>query len=206
MRPAVAGPLETKAMVVELVTTERWCRDTWQWERMHECYHEDSHVVVSWFDGTGRQFVDASREMVEAGLRSIHLLGPSSVDVLGTRAVVDTGCTINVRRRVDAVDVDIVSFARLRSKVEQDDAGAWRMRSLQAVFQKDMLQPVVAGETPPIDRTKLASYRPSYRFLAYSDALSGYDVSNDLPGFDRPDSAQKLFEEERDWLNGAEER
>jgi hypothetical protein len=39
--------------------------------------------------------------------------------------------------------------------------------------------------------------------LAYYFIVRGYDVNPDMPGDDRPDSADTLLAEAFEWLNGA---
>jgi hypothetical protein len=60
---------------------------------------------------------------------------------------------------------------------------------------------VVPGEPIPIDRQRLATLPASYRMLAYYFIVRGYDVNPDMPGDDRPDSADTLHTEALDWLN-----
>lgn len=189
--------------IIRLAQNERLFRDTWQWEKMHKLYHADSHVRVSWFDGTGADFVDASRASAERGQRSFHLVGPTSVEILGDRAIADTGCAIHVRSTIEGVEVDICGYARHRSMVEKID-GEWKLRSFRAVYQKDTMQPVIPSEVIPVDRDRLLSYRPSYRYLAYSVAARGAEPSQHLPGIDRPETIEAVVAEEEAWLRQAE--
>ncbi|MFR7811888.1 MAG: hypothetical protein ACLU4N_23045 [Butyricimonas faecihominis] len=52
-----------KAAIKELVEFERFCRDNALWDEMARCYAVDSHVNISWYQGTGRGFAEASSKM-----------------------------------------------------------------------------------------------------------------------------------------------
>ena len=49
--------------ILELIQFERFCRDNALWDSMRSCFAEDSRVNISWFDGTGEEFVKSSEEM-----------------------------------------------------------------------------------------------------------------------------------------------
>lgn len=44
-----------KTAIKELVEFERFCRDNALWDEMARCYAVDSHVNISWYQGTGRR-------------------------------------------------------------------------------------------------------------------------------------------------------
>ena len=75
-RPMPANPQQAldKAAIRELVEFERYCRDNALWDEMKKCYTEDSHVKISWFEGTGHGFVDASSKWTEYGISLIFSL------------------------------------------------------------------------------------------------------------------------------------
>ena len=49
--------------VSQLVLRERVSRDLGLWEQMRDCFHDDSVVRISWFSGSGPEFVRRSIEM-----------------------------------------------------------------------------------------------------------------------------------------------
>lgn len=53
--------LRNKADIQELIQFERFCRDNYLWEGMLQCFSKDSRVNISWFDGTGEEFVESSK-------------------------------------------------------------------------------------------------------------------------------------------------
>jgi hypothetical protein len=171
---------------------------------MLDCYHEDSRVYLSWFDGTAAGFVDASRKMgEEPGGHAIHELGPTLVTVRGDRALADTGCAILMRRMFGGVECDLTSYCRHRSRVERLD-GTWRLRTLAGVYEKNTLVPVVPGTIPALDTQRLAGYRQSYHYQCYYREDQGKVPFFDRPGLDRPDLVDNLVKADETWLGGAD--
>ena len=194
-----------KAAITRLAADERMARDTGQWDLMHASYHDESHVRVFWFNGTGHDFIEASRNMTAPGQKwssSIHVVGPTSVKLQGGRAIADTGCTVHGRLVITNVEIDHTIFVRHRSMVERDGDGAWKLRSFRACYQRDAFTPTIPGETLPIDKERLATFRQSYKFMSAFMDLMGAEADRTLPGIDRPDLIDALIAEEEAWLAG----
>ena len=49
--------------VKELIEFERFCRDNALWDEMKKCYAPGAAVDISWYQGSGYGFVDASGKM-----------------------------------------------------------------------------------------------------------------------------------------------
>lgn len=47
-----------KMSIVDLIVRERIARDGGQWDEMASCWHPESTIEVSWFKGSGTQFID----------------------------------------------------------------------------------------------------------------------------------------------------
>lgn len=196
---------QAKAAIAELAANERMYRDTGQWDLMHDAYYDESHVRVSWFNGSGHDFVEGSRVRVRAGEKwsnAVHLVGPTTIQLNGDRAIADTGCTVNARRLVEGVELDNTLFVRHRSMVERGPDRTWKLRSFRAVYERDVLAPVVPGEFIKIDTERLATYRRSYRFHCYLLELAGGTPDDSLPGVDRPELVDAVIAEDEAWLAG----
>jgi hypothetical protein len=50
----------------------------------------------------------------------------------------------------------------------------------------------------------LATYRPSYRFLAWDLRRKGYEIAEDLLGDDRPIEVARQYADELAWLHTTE--
>lgn len=191
--------------IADLIRRERLYRDLGRWEELADLYIDDSHVRTTWFDGTGRQFAAASKEMAEQRSRhSKHPIHPAEIRVHGGRAVCESLAEILNRDRLEGVLVDTTQYCRFISKVQRVD-GTWRLVSFEAIYQKDTIVPVYPGDVPPIDRDEMESYRPGYRIWAYMLARKGYDVPQDdrIVSEDRPDLVARLYREHDQWLAAA---
>lgn len=191
--------------VTQLVLRERQSRDRGWWERMADCFAEDSVVDMSWFDGSGAEFVRQSQRMSEGGWGglSVHRLSPPAVRVEGHRALAELPLAIEFRITVDGVEADLASYCRSQYRARRTD-GSWRIARITSIYERDTLTPVVPGTQLGIDPEILTSYRPSYRFLAWYQSRLGLDLRSDLLGDDQPDPVARQYEAEAAWLAAAE--
>ena len=189
-------------IITQLVLHERQGRDRGWWEQMAACFHPDSSVSLSWFNGNGLDFVARSRVMSESGLRPLHRLSPPVVHVNGTRGFVELPAAIEVRFPVEGVEADLISYSRLLYRVEHRALG-WRILSLNAVYERDTLAPAIPGTVLTVDVERFARFRQSYRCLAYHISLRGQIAADDLYGDDQPDRANALYDDIRQWLQAA---
>lgn len=192
-----------KAEIAEVVQTERAARDQAQWARMLDTYHPDAVVDLSWFHGSGPDFVAASQRQFESGRHSAHQMGPTLVTLQGDRALAHTPCAVTARTHLDGVEVEVITHSRLHERVQRRD-GAWRIARKGIVYLRDALAVVNPSERVAVDAQRLAAYRPSYRFLSYLLAHVGQPPRLDLPGIDQPETIQPLIDSDNAWLGGAD--
>ena len=185
--------------ITQLVVRERESRDLCLWNRMASCFFEDSLVDISWFRGTGKEFVEASKGMFERGMRAKHRLGPVLVTLNGDRAVASLSGIIDIPQTVDGVELTLSSHALFLYRVEKR-TGEWGLMSFGAIYRRDELIPATPGQSVTIPPEDLAGYRSSYRNLSWSLAQTGYTVNNDLPGEDRPETVSAIMEAVFGWV------
>jgi|SRR5665213_1104379 len=106
--------------ISQLVLLERESRDLGRWQRMRTCFHPDSRVKISWFNGTGPEFVEGSIDMARRGVLAKHRLGPPLVRLAGNRAVTSLSAIIDVQDTVAGVEVQLSSHARLFFRTEKE--------------------------------------------------------------------------------------
>ncbi len=186
--------------ITQLVLHERQGRDRGWWEQMAACFHPDSSVSLSWFDGTGADFVTRSRAMSEAGLRPLHRVAAPVVHVAGSRGFVELPAAIEVRFPIGGVEADLISYSRLIYRVERREL-SWKISSLTAIYERDTLAPAIPGTTLDVDSAQFTRFRPSYRCLAYHISLRGAPVRDDLLGDDQPERTNALYDKILDWLH-----
>ncbi|MFJ8844778.1 nuclear transport factor 2 family protein [Streptomyces cyaneofuscatus] len=187
--------------ITQTVLRERQGRDRGWWDRMKACYWPDSTVSLSWYEGDGPGFVDASAAMAGRGDASVHRLSPPVVQVVGGRAFVEVPAAIEVRTAVDGVTADLVSRTRILYRLERRD-GRWGIVALDCVYERDTLTPAFPGGQLTVRPEDLAPYRPSYAVLAWHLARRGYEVGADLLGDDRPERTAAFYAETMEWLQG----
>ena len=184
--------------ITQLILQERESRDLGHWEAMRACFHPDSKVRISWFRGSGADFVTGSEDMARRNVLAKHRLTPLRVRVSGDRAVVTFPAIIDIPVRIKGVDMYLASHARFvyRTERRQDK---WGIVSFDAIYMRDELTPAIPGQSVSIDMNEVKSFRPSYRLLSYYLSTQGYAVDADLAGEDRPELAQALLREVYAW-------
>ncbi len=129
------------------------------------------------------------------------MLGGTSVEVVGERAVAQTKMQILQRGLVHDVEVDITCWGRFFDFFERVD-GRWLLYSRQPIYELDRMTPVDASVTDlKLDREKLDAYPEGYRHLAYLQSLMGFPVKRDMPGLRGPEVEALLARGDR-WLQG----
>jgi hypothetical protein len=185
--------------ITQLILRERESRDMARWETMRECFHPDSIVKISWFNGSGPDFVSGSIDMAKRGMFAKHRLAPVLVTLAGNRAVASLTAIIDIPRVIDGVDLILSAHGRFIYRAERRD-DVWRILSFECIYMRDELTPAILGQTISIDPAEVEGFRPSYRNLAWCLMKTGYEVDQNLPGEDRPETVKALIEEVNDWV------
>jgi hypothetical protein len=193
-------PADDQRAIRDLV--ENWVvwRDAGDWERFATVWHDDGVMMATWFQGPAADFIRVSREGFERGVRILHFLGGTSVDLAGERAIAQTKMTITQRTTVEGVECDVVCTGRFYDFVERRD-GRWGMVLRQPIYEIDRLTPVSGGRGPELDGDLLTQFPSGYRHLAYIQTRIGYDVKRDMPGLTGPE-VEDLYRRGADWLAG----
>jgi SnoaL-like domain len=194
---------DDRQAIADLVRMERFHRDRRRWDELADDYIEDSRVKTTWFEGTGREFAAASRDMARRGRESIHLITPTEIRVDGDRALSESHAQIHNRSVIEGVEVDMVQYCRFFSRVARTRAG-WRLASFDGIYHKDTIVPVDPNDRVPIDFDELGHLRPSYRIWAYAISLKGYEIGQDELGDDRPDLLEPFYAAAERWLAGGQ--
>jgi hypothetical protein len=181
---------------------ENWAvwRDAGDWERFRTVWHDDGRMMATWFQGNGEEFIRVSREGFERGVRILHFLGGTSVDLAGDRAIAQTKMTISQRAEVDGVVCDVVCTGRFYDFLERR-AGRWGLVLRQPIYEKDRLDPVDPAASLDLDAALLARFPEGYRHLAYAQTRIGYDVKRDMPGLTGPE-VEALYARGARFLSG----
>ena len=193
-----ASEVEDRRAIRDLI--ENWAvwRDALMWDRFRTVWHDDGRMMATWFQGTADEFIKVSQEGYERGVRILHFLGGSSVDIAGARAIAQTKMTISQRASVDGVVCDVVCTGRFYDFFEKRN-DRWGLVLRQPIYEKDRLDPIDPAAPLQLDRNLLAQFPEGYRHLAYLQTRIGYKVKTDMPGLDGPEVAA-LYRRGEDWL------
>ncbi|GLS99388.1 hypothetical protein GCM10007897_07670 [Sphingobium jiangsuense] len=191
--------LQDRTAIDTLIQFERTARDTGQWDVMAQCYHPDSLVEVSWFQGSGKEFAERSSQIAGGKVYTFHQMSPAAVTVRGDRALAETGCCIHALSDLDGVEIDLTSHTRLLWRAVRE-GGEWLLFGMRAYYISDTIVPINPGQPLVIDQDMFGGMRKSYRCIAYSMARAGFAVRDDLPGIDRPETVAALRVQEQQWL------
>lgn len=189
---------QERAQIRELLEYDRYCRDNGHFEQMAECYSEESVIRVSWFTGSGKEYC---RRLAEAGGGGAkHKVNYTVVWPKGDKAIAEmTTSMLSPRLSVDGGQVDLVSYARILTRVHRD-ADGWKILQGDCIYERDEIIPVAPGTDITVLADELSGYRPSYQGLCYVLARTGQTSDQDLPGEDRPETIAALYDEASAWL------
>ena len=181
---------------------ENWAvwRDARLWDRFRTVWHADGRMMATWFQGGFEDFIKVNDEGWARGVRILHFLGGSSIDVAGQRAIAQTKMTISQRAAVEGVICDVVCSGRFYDFFEKRD-GRWGLVLRQPIYEKDRLDPVDPAAKLVLDRDLLARFPEGYRHLAYLQTKIGYRVKTDMPGLEGPE-LDTLYARGARWLKG----
>jgi len=181
---------------------ENWVvwRDAGDWSRFRTVWHDDGRMMATWFQGPAEGFIEANKAGWARGVRILHFLGGSSIDLAGDRAVAQTKMTISQRAPVHGVICDVVCTGRFYDFLERR-GGRWGLVLRQPIYEKDRLDPVDPAAALALDAALLERFPVGYRHLAYLQTQVGYAVKDDMPGLDGPE-VEALYARGASWLAG----
>lgn len=196
----MSGPSDDELEIRDLV--ERWAlwRDAGDWERFRGVWHDDGRMMATWFQGTADEFIEVSKAGFARGVRILHFLGGSAIEVAGARAIAQTKMTISQRAAVHDVECDVVCTGRFYDFFERR-SGRWGLVLRQPIYEKDRLDPVDPAAALSLDAGLLGRFPEGYRHLAYLQTTIGYDVKADMPGLVGPE-VEALVARGAAWLGG----
>jgi SnoaL-like domain len=181
---------------------ENWVlwRDANQWQRFRSLWHDDGRMMATWTQGTADEFIEMSQAGFAKGVRILHFLGGSTIEVRDTRATAITKMTISQRAKVHDVLCDVVCTGRFCDFFEKR-GGRWGLVLRQPIYEKDRMDPVDPAAKLTLDPQLLAKFPEGYRHLAYLQSQIGYQIKLDMPGLTGPE-VERLYTRLDAWLAG----
>ena len=196
----MANDIADRLAIREIV--ENWVlwRDARRWGRFRTLWHPEGEMWATWFEGSYEEFNAVSQQGYDRGVRIHHMLGGTSVDIAGERAIADTKVSIAQRADVDGVECDVTCWGRIYDFLEKRQ-GRWGIVLRRLTYEKDRIDPTDPSATLKLDAALLARFPIGYRHLAYLQTRVGYTVKNDLPGLEGP-PLEALYAKGAAWLKG----
>jgi hypothetical protein len=196
----MANDIADRLAIREIV--ENWVlwRDARRWDRFRTLWHPEGEMWATWFQGSYEEFIAVSQQGYDRGVRIHHMLGGTSMDIAGERAIADTKVSIAQRADVDGVECDVTCWGRMYDFLEKRQ-GRWGIVLRRLTYEKDRIDPTDPSATLKLDAALLARFPIGYRHLAYLQTRVGYTVKNDLPGLEGP-PLEALYAKGAAWLEG----
>src|SRR5438045_5723566 len=157
---------EDKRSIRELVENWALWRDARLWARFRTVWHPDGRMMATWFQGSFEEFIQANDQGWARGVRILHFLGGSAIDIAGPRAIAQTKMTISQRAPVHDVVCDVVCTGRFYDFLEKRQGG-WGIVRRQPIYEKDRIDPVDPAAKLQLDQKALSALPEGYRQLAY---------------------------------------
>ena len=192
--------MEERLVIRELIENWALWRDALMWDRFRTLWHPGGQMWATWFQGSYEDFIRVNQDGYARGVRILHMLGGSSIDIQGKRAIAQTKMTISQRAPVEGVLCDVVCTGRFYDFLEKRKA-RWGLAQRRLFYEKDRLDPVDPAATLKLDAALLGRFPVGYRHLAYLQTRIGYQVKDDMPGLDGPE-AEALYARGAAWLKG----
>jgi hypothetical protein len=177
----MSDPTADRLAIRDLV--ENWAvwRDAGDWERFRTVWHPDGRMMATWFQGPAGDFIRVSQEGFARGVRILHFLGGTSIDLAGDRAIAQTKMTISQRGLVEDVLCDVVCTGRFYDFLERHD-GRWGIVLRQPIYEKDRLDPVDPAARLELSPATLARFPEGYRHCRPASATTSRSTCPAWPG------------------------
>ena len=192
--------------LTNLVLWERQAKVRKLNDELADCYWSDATVTTSWTSGSAADYLKAGNSQnnrAEASSDEV-ILNHSSAPIIhqkGNRAYAELPTTGKHWIKVNGVEAIWTSYMRLIYRLEKRD-GVWKIADMTSVFEKDTLEPVIAGTDLHINPQDLEGLRPSYKWLAYTRLKASGNVSDNMLGTDRPEDIAEIYNSAEKWLKG----
>jgi hypothetical protein len=175
-------------------------RDAAMWEKFQTVWHNDGYMMATWFQGPATEFIKISRDGFERGVRILHFLGGSNIDINGNRAIAQTKMTITQRASVHDTLVDVICTGRFYDFFEKRDE-KWAIVLRRLFYEMDRMQLLDPSIQISLEPELLSSFPVGYQHLGYLQTKLGFNVKKNMPGLRGPE-AQALYGHGANWLAG----
>ena len=180
-------------------------RDNGDWDGFQACFHPDATVRVLWYSGPVAAFIEQTIESAAkrkpGGKSTRHSLGNYRIWLNGDRALLETDTMVMNRDRFGGYLFDYTIYLRLYDRMERR-GGDWRILQMDAIYDKDRLDPVIPGSVPTdfFDGVQFDGPDAAIGFTRWRIEKRGGQIPASL-AIGGTDSEKKLRTEAETWLN-----
>lgn len=135
--------------------------------------------------------------MAEKGIRAVHTINPADITFNGDKALSESVGHIENLFEENNVTYEICSVLRFVSRLQKTARG-WRILTFEAIYDYEKITPILPRTNESLEISLKG--RNSYACLAWLLAKGGYNISQSLPGMDRPDLVEKCMKVHLEWL------
>lgn len=180
-----------------------FARDHGEWETMRACFYPEATVRVLWYSGPVAGFLDETIESAKKRApdeSSKHWFGNSRAWVKGDRALLESDAMVMGRSRLEGHLLDFTLYIRLYDRLERRH-GEWKILRMDAIYDKDRLDPVIPGSLPAnfFASVHLAGPGAGVALMRWRLAKRGGKIPDDLP-LGGTESEKRLRAENEAWL------
>ena len=163
-------------------------------------------ILYCRYQGHVDGFVQGSERQAANGLMVTHVINPVEISIRGSKALAVSISNIISRFEVGGAQYDLTSWVRLVSRLEKTDTPdgghAWKLLSLECIYIRDGIQPVIPlGEPSTLRFETTKTARSSYKYLSWHVEHVGLEIRNNLPGIDNEKSVQDVMDKNYEWIN-----
>jgi hypothetical protein len=173
-----------KFEILENSITSLCHRDNGDWAGLGKCFHADSRITTSWFDGTAAEFVAQSNAMMDGHHpkdTQRHMMSNPRITLNGDRAACEYYVILHQGRTLDGYEFDFQTWSVTIDLCERRD-GVWRICTRKMIYEKSRMDPHVPGTVPQsyYDSLDLSRYPQAIRFHCYRNERSSGQVPKNL--------------------------
>lgn len=173
-----------KFEVLENCITSLCHRDNGDWAGLGSCFHADSRITTSWFEGTAAEFVAQSNAMMDGHHpkdTQRHMMSNPRVTLNGRRAICEYYVILHQGRTLDGYEFDFQTWSVVLDLCEKRD-GVWRICTRKMIYEKSRMDPHVPGSVPQsyYDSLELSHFPPAVQFHCYRNQKSSGQLPKNL--------------------------
>src|SRR5215831_16604946 len=108
---ASSKDLLDRLTIREIVENWALLRNARRWDRFRELWHEEGRMITTWIEGSFEEFIKGSQAGYDKGVRFLHFLGGTTIDLKRNRAIAQTKQMISYRVTIDGLYRAVLFFS-----------------------------------------------------------------------------------------------